>query len=259
MIHPARQHELVALTKKRRLSPPLVVSLLLHVAVGAVMFGGWTKRQPPPVLNDGPVLLAEYSPVARDAADDYEEPEESPPPIPETEPEVRAWPESEDSTTTRLDESRPEIERTEPPDQHWEHEFFDGQVFARVRDQRFEPVEIAKPVASPARTVDAAPTPSRFLVKRVEAQRRSGSCPEPEYPTRALRRGLQGQVILLVTVDAIGNSRKITLRKSSGHGVLDERAIKTVERWEFVPAREDGRPVDGRILVPIRFRLPAQR
>ena len=48
----------------------------------------------------------------------------------------------------------------------------------------------------------------------------------------------------------------MTIRQSSGYGMLDTSAAETVrERWRFVPARRNGVPVESTVTVPIRFRI----
>ena len=48
---------------------------------------------------------------------------------------------------------------------------------------------------------------------------------------------------------------KIELVQSSGHSVLDEAAIRAVQRWRFEPARSGSAAVACSIEVPIRFKL----
>jgi len=43
--------------------------------------------------------------------------------------------------------------------------------------------------------------------------------------------------------------------QSSSHRLLDEAAVPAVRRARFTPARQDDRPVDAWVTVPIRFRL----
>ncbi|MEW6296362.1 MAG: energy transducer TonB, partial [Thermodesulfobacteriota bacterium] len=83
-----------------------------------------------------------------------------------------------------------------------------------------------------------------------------GVNPKPPYPLIARRMGAQGVVVLRVLVQANGTVGEVTVSQSSGFSVLDESALKTVrERWRFVPARLDGRPVASWVEVPIRFVL----
>ena len=80
--------------------------------------------------------------------------------------------------------------------------------------------------------------------------------PHPEYPERAIRRGLEGTVRLAAEVGTDGKVRKVYLLESSGSGLLDDASIATVRTWTFRPARVNGRPVPCTVRIrPIRFRF----
>ena len=79
--------------------------------------------------------------------------------------------------------------------------------------------------------------------------------PQPNYPTAALRRGMEGVVTLLVTVDAGGKVTRVRVLEGSGHGLLDRAAQDGVRKWRFTPATEGGVAVPGAARVSIRFRL----
>jgi protein TonB len=79
--------------------------------------------------------------------------------------------------------------------------------------------------------------------------------PEPAYPLVARRRQQEGLVLLEVKVSAHGRAAELTVKKSSGHPVLDEAALNAVRDWEFAPARVGATPVESRIEVPVQFKL----
>lgn len=81
--------------------------------------------------------------------------------------------------------------------------------------------------------------------------------PQADYPAAALRRRLEGTVLLEVRVDAQGHPAQIAIANSSGADLLDEAAVAAVRRWRFVPARLGPDAVAGSVRVPVRFRLPA--
>ena len=82
------------------------------------------------------------------------------------------------------------------------------------------------------------------------------SAPAPNYPRDAIRRNLQGTVMLQVLVDVDGKPLEVSVQRSSGHGVLDREAVRHVLRhWTFRPAMKDGRAVQAIGIVPIDFRL----
>jgi len=79
--------------------------------------------------------------------------------------------------------------------------------------------------------------------------------PPPPYPGQARRRGLEGRVLVHATVAVSGECTRAELRRSSGHAILDEAALRAVRAWRFVPAKRDGRPVAADVEIPIVFRL----
>lgn len=82
------------------------------------------------------------------------------------------------------------------------------------------------------------------------------AAPPPSYPPEALRRELQGTVMLEVLVDVDGRPLEVTVSRSSGHRVLDLAARRQVlSTWRFRPAMRDGRPVQAIGLVPVEFAL----
>lgn len=79
--------------------------------------------------------------------------------------------------------------------------------------------------------------------------------PPPQYPGEAIRRGWEGTVLLRLAIDASGRIARVTLERSSGHGLLDRAAIETVEKWTGSPARRGGAAVASEELLPVRFQL----
>jgi len=79
--------------------------------------------------------------------------------------------------------------------------------------------------------------------------------PKPLYPVRAVRKGLQGRVVLNVEVLPSGDAGILKTAISSGHWVLDQAAIKAVRQWQFTPAKLAGISVLSYVQVPIQFKL----
>jgi protein TonB len=77
----------------------------------------------------------------------------------------------------------------------------------------------------------------------------------PRYPESARRAGIEGRVVLRVTVTAGGSSEAVVVEQSSGHALLDRSALAAVRRWRFLPARRGGIVVSSEIAIPILFRL----
>jgi protein TonB len=83
--------------------------------------------------------------------------------------------------------------------------------------------------------------------------------PSPEYPQASRQRGEQGRVNLLVQIDAEGRVRDLSVLATSGYPALDREAERTVRRWRFQPAMQDGRPVFSTLTVGITFQLEGNR
>lgn len=78
----------------------------------------------------------------------------------------------------------------------------------------------------------------------------------PPYPGPALRRGLQGTVLLRVLIGVDGRPLAVHFERRSGHRELDRAAREHVlAHWRFHPALRNGRPVQASARVPIVFRL----
>jgi protein TonB len=75
------------------------------------------------------------------------------------------------------------------------------------------------------------------------------------YPPLALRRGIQGVVLLAVNVDRAGAVVHAEVTKSSGHDVLDRAAIRAARKWRFRPALDNGRPIAARYVRAVRFKI----
>jgi len=79
--------------------------------------------------------------------------------------------------------------------------------------------------------------------------------PPPRYPYLARRRGQQGTVRLDVSVAADGRVSAVRVARSSGHVLLDQAALRALQRWRFQPATRAGVAVRAQLIVPVRFRL----
>nr|WP_320136185.1 energy transducer TonB [uncultured Amphritea sp.] len=77
----------------------------------------------------------------------------------------------------------------------------------------------------------------------------------PKYPRLARKRGIEGRVLLHVVIDRQGAVTELSVERSSGSALLDRAARKAVQRWQFVPARQNGVAVASYVRVPIDFVL----
>ncbi len=65
----------------------------------------------------------------------------------------------------------------------------------------------------------------------------------PDYPPRALSRGIQGWVIVQFTISATGTVKDQKVVDSSNK-IFDEAALKAIGRWRYNPKVEEGVAVE---------------
>lgn len=106
--------------------------------------------------------------------------------------------------------------------------------------------DVPRPNPTPAATSGDSPTNLKAAYLHY---------PSPAYPSIARRNGEQGTVTLRVLVARDGAPASVSVERSSGHVRLDRSALEAVKAWRFVPAREQGEPVEVWMLVPIAFML----
>ena len=66
--------------------------------------------------------------------------------------------------------------------------------------------------------------------------------PSPRPDLSRLPRGLQGDVVLDVTIDPTGKVADLQVLRALGYGV-ESNVVETVRKWTFRPATRDGMPV----------------
>jgi TonB family protein len=64
----------------------------------------------------------------------------------------------------------------------------------------------------------------------------------PKYPEEALKKRLQGKVVVRLELDINGNLQKATLIE--GDPVLGRAFMEAVKQWRFEPTTLDGDPVE---------------
>ncbi|HEY8069152.1 MAG TPA: TonB family protein [Burkholderiales bacterium] len=116
------------------------------------------------------------------------------------------------------------------------------------------PVVLSRQRRDAARPEIAAALPQSVPPQRLsgEAARRAAEqlARDLPYPPEAIERGLQGEALVLLFLDASGDAVAARLESSSGHAVLDEAAVRAARRLRSLP---DSAPREA--LLPVRFRL----
>ena len=110
-----------------------------------------------------------------------------------------------------------------------------------------QPMPTTPPSAAPGEGTDTT-TP-------VEATLAYRSAPL-QFPAQALRRHMQGTVLLRVLVDESGAPVRVEVEQGSGYALLDRSAREQVlAHWRFQPAMLDGHAVRAWARVPVSFVL----
>ncbi|MCG7496019.1 energy transducer TonB [Vibrio sp. Of7-15] len=66
---------------------------------------------------------------------------------------------------------------------------------------------------------------------------------EPKYPPKAMRQGLEGQVVLSFTIDEQGKTTDIKLVEAKPSRMFVRPAIRALKRWKYQPKMEAGKAV----------------
>jgi TonB family protein len=90
---------------------------------------------------------------------------------------------------------------------------------------------------------------------RAQVDIRSRQLAPPKYPADAAAARTTGKVVVIVDVAADGSVSDARVEKSEPAGVFDQATLEAVKKWTFQPALEDGRPVAGRVRVPVTFEM----
>jgi TonB family protein len=88
------------------------------------------------------------------------------------------------------------------------------------------------------------PAPSQGDVSQLQA---------PAYPAQALANKVDGTVVLGIDIDAAGKVLAVEVVRSEPAGVFDAASVQAAWGWRLPPLMEDGKPVAGRVQVPVRF------
>jgi periplasmic protein TonB len=79
---------------------------------------------------------------------------------------------------------------------------------------------------------------------------------EPDYPNRAMNRGIEGWVLVQFTITPVGTVKDPKVVEASPKGYFEEAALKAIGRWRYNPKIEGGVAVERRgIQVVLRFQL----
>ena len=215
----------------------IVIVALIHILLG---YG----------LVTGLAYSAVKEAVERVTTVDIDEPE---PPEPEEEPPPPE-PEQEVSPPPPVAPPPPVSIATRPPDVRTQINIPPPAPVSRVVPPPAPPA----PVAAPPPPPPPPPPPSRARgVQRDGFGRWQRQIVGEGYPSRAVRRELEGTVGVRVTVGTNGRVSGCTVTSSSGESILDEGACDAMRRYaRYEPALNDaGNPIAGSDSISIVYRL----
>jgi protein TonB len=69
-------------------------------------------------------------------------------------------------------------------------------------------------------------------------------CLNPDYPSQAKDRGIEGWVIVQFNVTKEGRVKDVLILDAQPRGLWDRETIRGVSNWRFQPALKDGKPVE---------------
>ena len=190
-----------------------------------------TPKPKPPKLTERPPVIAAKTPAKASVP----RPERSRPVVAKAISPQLTDSESENagSRTTRSDRKA------------WDEDFDASPSAGRLADR------INKTVEGGSGTSAAAATPPSTRVATLATSLRPlPGNPKPRYPDQLRQRGIEGQVLVRLTVSAAGSVESASVARSSGHELLDQEARATVLRWRFQPLEA---PKVAQL--PITFRL----
>jgi TonB family protein len=76
--------------------------------------------------------------------------------------------------------------------------------------------------------------------------------PDPAVSRTDLPPGVQGDVVVEVTIDEQGNVVELKLIRGIGYGI-EERVIATLKKWHFRPASKDGTTIASQHIVTFHY------
>ena len=101
-----------------------------------------------------------------------------------------------------------------------------------------------------------SPSASQARVKLLQTARPDHAhSPKPTYPLALRDLGVSGVVWLRVWVDNTGRPREIELARGSGYRLFDEAALRAVQHWRFVPAKNEQQSLASWVEFAVRFEI----
>ena len=118
------------------------------------------------------------------------------------------------------------------------------------------PKILPAPATERSTTADERKTPPQYPGGEVAMMKALSG--EVKYPAASMQKGAEGLVLVSFVVDADGGMKNVKVGKSSGNKQLDAEAVRAVKaafNVKWIPATGNGKPVEAKHSVPVRFKL----
>jgi protein TonB len=96
-------------------------------------------------------------------------------------------------------------------------------------------------------------TPARVRVAQEGSQGLLIKKVQPEYPKKALKKHLEGTVVMQAVISQTGDIKD--LKVISGDELLVASAVKAVSQWKYRPYLLQGRPVEVETHITVNYQL----
>ncbi len=133
-----------------------------------------------------------------------------------------------------------------------ESEDVPDDVTIESTDLDFDDVVLDLP-PPPSEIADQAMEDEPIEVWAVEEKPKAITRVVPKYPLFAQKAGIEGTVLIRILLGKDGRVKEA--RVMNGKEILRESALEAVKQYVFTPARQNDRPVQVWMAIPIRFRL----
>ncbi len=139
----------------------------------------------------------------------------------------------------------------------------ESETVEQVRDQKEVPppampaspsVAQASPLL-PALEVPLLEDPTWYPAKQVDVHPTALHPIKPGYPDKVAEQGVEGNVVLLLLIDATGVVKEVAVVEANPEGIFEESALSAFRNARFEPAQKNGRAVKSRVLIKVSYEL----
>ena len=122
-----------------------------------------------------------------------------------------------------------------------------------------KPPSIPVRICAPTSGATAAPPAPRGDIVRIYAPSELTQTRNVEvaFPERALTQKIGGWAEVEFTISVDGTVKNVIVLNSEPKGVFDSNTVQAVRRWRFKPVVENGKTVEARSRIRLRF-TPAE-